>query len=413
MALDADRKNGPAARSFAADAHDCIMVRIQRAYRIQVCGVKMRRNGELPSHPQQTRQPCTQQKPKLCKSSSPSSSSLPVCSGVKTCPDEGRGRCETQATLGGKAAKLCYRFGPLTPSARSANLIAGDGMKNGFPAPNKELAINQKQLLDRKSPIQVGIRFPPASGENLSRTRIRLPSSRSRGCPRVFGPFDQRAITEEMLVRQQLLYARWLSTAAMNLLAISPSPRRSRFFVNTVTSQIGPSIPNLTNQRTASCNPAAPSVARSDRDGEAAVGAVAASVLLGALHGRSSLAHRATLVAVVTAAWVTAYLVQVVVPAKETSLAPIAGIAPSYGPKTVSAQCGGDHLAHLAQHCHPGRGSLCRLRPYRELPLLRPETELIRFRDRACPSPRDRRLRTRCPRQSVRTARSGSRSAGS
>jgi hypothetical protein len=30
MALDADRKNGPAARSFAADAHDCIMVRIKR-----------------------------------------------------------------------------------------------------------------------------------------------------------------------------------------------------------------------------------------------------------------------------------------------------------------------------------------------------------------------------------------------
>ena len=27
MALDADRKNGPAARSFAADAYDCIMVR--------------------------------------------------------------------------------------------------------------------------------------------------------------------------------------------------------------------------------------------------------------------------------------------------------------------------------------------------------------------------------------------------
>src|ERR1700682_1907157 len=26
---DADRENGPAARSFAADAHDCIMVRIR------------------------------------------------------------------------------------------------------------------------------------------------------------------------------------------------------------------------------------------------------------------------------------------------------------------------------------------------------------------------------------------------
>src|SRR5205807_5817127 len=54
MALDADRQNGPAARSFAADAHDCIMVRIKRPYRIQVCGTKMCPNGELPSDPQQT-----------------------------------------------------------------------------------------------------------------------------------------------------------------------------------------------------------------------------------------------------------------------------------------------------------------------------------------------------------------------
>ena len=36
LALDADRKNGPAARSFAADAHDRIMVRIKRSYRIQI-----------------------------------------------------------------------------------------------------------------------------------------------------------------------------------------------------------------------------------------------------------------------------------------------------------------------------------------------------------------------------------------
>ena len=41
LALDADRENGPAARSFAADAYDCIMVRIKRSYRIQVCGTKM------------------------------------------------------------------------------------------------------------------------------------------------------------------------------------------------------------------------------------------------------------------------------------------------------------------------------------------------------------------------------------
>jgi hypothetical protein len=36
LALDADRENGPAARSFAADAHDCIMVRIKPSYRIQI-----------------------------------------------------------------------------------------------------------------------------------------------------------------------------------------------------------------------------------------------------------------------------------------------------------------------------------------------------------------------------------------
>ena len=64
-------------------------------------------------------------------------------------------RCETQAPLSGKPPSCAKRFGPLTPSARSGNLIVGDGTKNGLPAPNKELAINRKQPLDRKSPIQV------------------------------------------------------------------------------------------------------------------------------------------------------------------------------------------------------------------------------------------------------------------
>src|ERR1700681_3842962 len=64
-------------------------------------------------------------------------------------------RCETQAPLSGKPPSCAKRFGPLTPSARSGNLIAGDGTKNGLPAPNKELTANPKQPLDRKSPIQV------------------------------------------------------------------------------------------------------------------------------------------------------------------------------------------------------------------------------------------------------------------
>src|SRR5438270_6284406 len=114
--FDADRENGPAARSFAADAHDCIMVRIKRSYRIQVCGTKMC-HGELPSDPQHRQAPT--------RARSYAKARLAVhrrsaCSGVKALRNTSDARR--------KAAKLYYRFGPLTPSARSANLIAGDGM---------------------------------------------------------------------------------------------------------------------------------------------------------------------------------------------------------------------------------------------------------------------------------------------
>src|ERR1700719_1442705 len=77
-----------------------------------------------------------------------------ACSGLKALRNTSDARRQ--------AAKLRYRFGPLTPSARSANLIAGDGTKNNLPAPNKELTANPKQSLDRKSPIQVRIHLPPA-----------------------------------------------------------------------------------------------------------------------------------------------------------------------------------------------------------------------------------------------------------
>ena len=157
MALMPTRENGPAARSFAADAYDCIMVRIKRSYRIQVCGTKMRSHGELPSDPQQTDRQIPSRHRTYTKS--------PVavhrryaCSDVKALRNTSAARRQ--------AAKLCYRFGPLTPSARSANLIAGDGTKNGFPAPNKEpkqTKKNQKLLLDRKSPIQVRIHLPLAA----------------------------------------------------------------------------------------------------------------------------------------------------------------------------------------------------------------------------------------------------------
>src|SRR4051812_49243607 len=67
-----------------------------------------------------------------------------------------------------QAAKLCYRFGPLTPSARSANLIAGDGTKNGFPAPNKERQQIKNDYLTGKAPYKVLIavwaRVAPSRG---------------------------------------------------------------------------------------------------------------------------------------------------------------------------------------------------------------------------------------------------------
>ena len=53
-----------------------------------------------------------------------------ACSGVKALRNTSVAR--RQAAKLWQAAKLCYRFGPLTPSARSANLIAGDGAKNGL-----------------------------------------------------------------------------------------------------------------------------------------------------------------------------------------------------------------------------------------------------------------------------------------
>ena len=140
---DADWKNGPAARSFAADAHDRIMVRIKRSYRIQVCGTKIRPQWRAPLGSSTHRQ-------------APSDAKLPnpLSQFIIAPRAQASRRCETQATLGGKAAKLCYRFGPLTPSARSANLIAGDGMKNGFPAPNKELAKTKNNHLTGKTPYK-------------------------------------------------------------------------------------------------------------------------------------------------------------------------------------------------------------------------------------------------------------------
>ena len=96
LALNADRKNGPAARSFAADAHDRIMVRINRSYRIQVCSTKMCPNGELPSDSQQTdrHQPDTEVREK------------PVSQFIIAPRAQASRRCENTSDAKRQAAKL-------------------------------------------------------------------------------------------------------------------------------------------------------------------------------------------------------------------------------------------------------------------------------------------------------------------
>jgi hypothetical protein len=84
-----------------------------------------------------------------------------ACSGVKA-------RRNTSAARR-QAAKLCYRFGPLTPSARSANPDRRRRDEEpAFPLRTKNPTTNQKQLLDRKSPIRVRILFPPATSQSVT-----------------------------------------------------------------------------------------------------------------------------------------------------------------------------------------------------------------------------------------------------
>jgi hypothetical protein len=93
LALDADRENGPAARSFAADAHDCIMVRIKRSYRIQVCGTK---SAPMASSPRILNRPTDRLRPV------PEAMQKPVSPFIIAPRAQASRRCETQAPLGGK-----------------------------------------------------------------------------------------------------------------------------------------------------------------------------------------------------------------------------------------------------------------------------------------------------------------------
>src|SRR5690349_24588584 len=124
-------------------------------------------NGELPSDPQQT----DRQAPTRARSYAKARLAVhrrSACSGVKALRNTSDARRH--------AAKLCYRFGPLTPSARSANLIAGDGTKNGLSrSEQKTVSTTQNNRLTGKAPYRFEscflhrrVRCEPRSRRNVS-----------------------------------------------------------------------------------------------------------------------------------------------------------------------------------------------------------------------------------------------------
>ena len=111
----------------------------------EVCGAKTRPNGELPSDHYADRR---RETPELRRKAHLAVHRPSACSGVKAL------RNTSDATR--QAAKLCYRFGPLTPSARSANLIPGDGTKNGRSrSEQKTVSTTQNNRLTGKAPYSV------------------------------------------------------------------------------------------------------------------------------------------------------------------------------------------------------------------------------------------------------------------
>jgi hypothetical protein len=103
-----------------------------------------------------------------------------ACSGVKACPWLEQGALRNTSAAKRQAAKPWLAFRSLDPSARSANLIAGDGTKNGLSAPNKEAATNQNDYLTGKAPYKFeSSPLQPSSPPAKSLLRTRFGTRRS------------------------------------------------------------------------------------------------------------------------------------------------------------------------------------------------------------------------------------------
>src|SRR5215813_11484752 len=126
------------------------MVRIKPSYRIQVCSAKIR---AMASSPRILCRPAPTGARRLCKKA-PSQF-------IVAARAQASRRCETQAPLSGTPLSL-LAFRSLNPfrALRKPDRRRRD--EERLSCSEQKLAINQKQLLDRKSPIQVRIHLPPA-----------------------------------------------------------------------------------------------------------------------------------------------------------------------------------------------------------------------------------------------------------
>jgi hypothetical protein len=162
----------------------------ERTYRIQVCGVKLRRNGELPSDLyEDIRQPS--QTPELRRNALSLFIVPPRAQASR--------RCETQATLSGKPPAL-LAFRSLDPfrALREPDRRRRDEerpsplrTKNSQQNPNKQSAIKcptaRKSPLTGESPIQVGCEPVKQAEVGRIHGRLGLDLQVREGAPAVCG----------------------------------------------------------------------------------------------------------------------------------------------------------------------------------------------------------------------------------
>src|SRR5262249_33445673 len=88
-----------------------------------------------------------------------------ACSGLKELRNTSAARRQ--------AVKLCYRFGPLTPSARSAKADRRRRDEERLSRSEQRTGFSPKQLLDTYSPIQLRIHCSPGGSDERTANQDR------------------------------------------------------------------------------------------------------------------------------------------------------------------------------------------------------------------------------------------------